>query len=184
MAVFRHDPKLSDDVYNDYALVLGHCIHAWNKVQEELVLIFATVADLDHHKAAAIWFAPNSDRVRIEMLVKLTSVSKSIADNAKDKNLLDKLEKLLGRLTKAINQRNDAVHGPCTVVASDRRYEIMPSYFFGNPIAERLKKRDIRQWLKQLCKDAHTIDKELRSWYALYQKDFSAQVIERAINAQ
>jgi hypothetical protein len=130
-----------------YFNAVGRVVHAWNQLQEALGQLFATIVDTDYKVVLAVWYSSKADRAQHEMLIAAINESdddrwpKSQPDGKND------LLWLVNRTRELASKRNEAVHAPIAMVVGEGKLEIVPSYFFGHPLAEGLKGKDLLQEL-------------------------------------
>ena len=130
-----------------YFIAVGRVIHAWNQLQEALGQLFATIVDSDHKVVLAVWYSSKSDRAQHEMLRAAINESDDARWPKSHPSAKDDLSWLLKKAAKLAIQRNEAVHAPIAMVVGEGKLEIVPSYFFGHPLAEGLKGKDLLQEL-------------------------------------
>jgi hypothetical protein len=138
----------SDSVLNatwaPYIVSLGEVAHGWNHLQEEIGKLFCLVSDLSNSMGMSIWHSSKSDRAQRDMLE--GALSARISDeewSEKYPKAVDDIRWLLCRVNGVADQRNDAIHAPCSLGIEGDELEIMPIVFFGNPRARKLCGKDI-----------------------------------------
>jgi hypothetical protein len=125
--------------FEAYTLAVGKVAYAWNYLHEKLGQLFAVVSGAERNVALAIWYSTESDRGQRKML--------EAAVNGTMPSRWEKLPKapadlkwLLGRVNGLAEDRNNAVHAPCSLYigTEDRASEMGAAWVNGNPRAKKL----------------------------------------------
>jgi hypothetical protein len=129
--------------FQPYLLALGYVTLAWNDLQEQLGLLLWALLPGTGAAALAIWNSSKSDRAQRDMLKGVvTAFSES---DVFAKNVVPKIEWLLGKAEHLEIARNDAIHSPLISMqtGSERGVVtiVLPSLFQDNPRAVSLDKR-------------------------------------------
>jgi hypothetical protein len=142
-------PDLSDVgalnlAWAPYIILLGKVAHAWNHLQEGIGRLFCLVSGLCPSIGLAIWHSSKSDRAQREMLEAALSARAADEDWAqKHPKAVEDIRWLLNKTNAVADQRNDAIHAPCSLGIEGRELEIIPIAFYGNPRAKKLRGKDI-----------------------------------------
>ena len=129
--------------FEAYALALGKVAHAWNYLFESLGRLFVPIAGGNPHVATAIWYAPDSDRTKVDMLKEAISTPGQQPfwlpefPAAKD-DILWMIEKV----KNLTDLRNNVIHAPC-VLRTDRDGTAMSASFNGHGRAKKLWGKEI-----------------------------------------
>jgi hypothetical protein len=122
--------------FEAYTLALGKVAHAWNYLHEQLGQLFIVVSGAEGQIALAIWYSTNSDRTQREML--RAAVAATGADRWKAlPKAQEHLKWLLNHADTLAEERNNAIHAPAALYISESP-EMGPSFFYGNPRAQKL----------------------------------------------
>ncbi|MGX1199324.1 hypothetical protein [Parvibaculum sp. MBR-TMA-1.3b-4.2] len=132
--------------YNEYVNALGRVAHSWNNLQEQLAFLFACVTGMDNSVAYAIWYSTNNDRAQREMLRAAVNAKSEYWEHPE--YVGEGLTWLINKANSLADQRNDAIHAPCSMAAGYDGLEIAPFYFYGNPRAMKLKDKDVVRHFK------------------------------------
>jgi hypothetical protein len=134
-------PKQQTKKFKPYATEIGNVIFAWNRLQEELALLFWWFCERRTDEAMlAIWHSVHSDRYQRAMLRALIQAIDSRAFGNRPKAKEDILW-LLGKADYYSNGRNDAVHAPYDFAKTS--HEVQPSHALQNPKALNLKDKNL-----------------------------------------
>jgi len=113
--------------------------HAWNYLHEKLGQLFVVISGADRDIALAIWYSTDSDRTQRSIL------KAAIAASVDRRNELPKasedLKWLLDRADEVAEQRNNAIHAPCSLYVGggeDSSTEMGASFIYGHPRARKL----------------------------------------------
>ena len=129
--------------WEPYVAALGKVAHAWNYLQEALGHLFTQVTGFGSKIPYAIWYSSNNDRTQRQMLRAAIEALPEDHWGSRLPRARDDIIWLIDEADKVANKRNDAIHAPCSITISARGFEITPEYFFGNPRARSLKKKNI-----------------------------------------
>jgi hypothetical protein len=130
--------------FERYTLALGKVVHAWNYLHEKLGQLFVVLSGSDRNIALAIWYSTINDRAQRLMLraaVMASGVNRWPNPSAKDDTIW-----LLDRADELADQRNNAIHAPCSLYiggAKDGGAEMGAAYFNGHPRARKLKNKSL-----------------------------------------
>jgi hypothetical protein len=155
--------------FDAYCLALGKVAHAWNYLFESLGRMFVAVAGGNPHVANAIWYAPDSDRTKVDMLRDAISTPGQTPfwlpefPSAKDDVLW-----LVERVRSLTDLRNSVIHAPC-VLRTDGGGTAMSASFNGHGRAKKL-------WGKEILVEF--------DWCERYTEELSrfCRAMERALN--
>jgi hypothetical protein len=144
--------------WEPYITALGKVAHAWNHLQEELGKLFCEITELSYAMGTAVWHSSKSDRAQRDMLEAALFVRASDEEWAENfPKAVDDIRWLLHRTNGVADQRNDAIHAPCSLGIDGHELEIMPIVFFGNPRAKKLRGKDIMSEFAWYEKSADTL---------------------------
>jgi hypothetical protein len=132
-----------DALYAGYTASVGAVAHAWNHLQEQLAQLFSWVGGRDHQVGLAIWYSMESDRSQQKMLRAAILASKPDYWKGLHPSALEDLMWLVNRATELIEERNNALHAPCSLVISSADSEIRAAIVSGNPRARKLRGKAI-----------------------------------------
>jgi hypothetical protein len=139
--------------FEEYYLAVGKVARAWNTLHESLGQLFVTVSGSDKvwteagaiKVALAIWYSVKSDRAQRDMLRAAFNANSGRWE--KLPKALDDFKWLLDRCDELAEQRNDAVHAPCSIYigSGPNGAEMGPAYFAaGNPRAKNLEAKNLK----------------------------------------
>lgn len=138
------DVSLEDSLnssFEPYANAVGKVAHSWNALQEELAYLFSCVTEMDDSMSRAIWYSTQNDRAQREMLRAALSVRAEFWEHPQQ--VAKDIVWLIDRANALADQRNDAIHAPCSIMLGDDGFEVTPAYFYGNPRAQKLRDKDL-----------------------------------------
>ena len=134
--------KESWDAVQAYVSAVGTVAHDWNRLHEELGKLFVITLRARSHKiAAAIWYAPYSDRLQRDLLMAVIDACdirlfEKFPPSAKA-DLIDFMRKINSLSTK----RDDVVHGPVLFDDETGRPQIIADYLTDHRRAKALARR-------------------------------------------
>jgi hypothetical protein len=135
-----------------YAAAVGRVAHAWNYLQERLAQIFVSVTAADRSIALAIWYSTENDRAQRKMLEAAITVSPGDRWKLVSSEVKNDLKWLLDRANELAEERNNAIHAPCSLVIADNTPVIGAPYYAANPRARKLIGRTLLtefEWCEQ-----------------------------------
>lgn len=151
--------------FDAYCLALGKVAHAWNYLFETLGQLFVIAAGGNPHVANAIWYAPDSDRTKVDMLKAAISSPGQTSwwlpefPTAKEDVLW-----LLQRVQSLTDMRNNVIHAPC-ILLTDARGTAMAASFNGHERAKKLWGKEIlvefdwcERWTEELTRFARAME--------------------------
>jgi hypothetical protein len=127
--------------FEAYTLVVDKVSYAWNYLHEKLGRLFVVISGADRNIALAIWYSTDNDRAQRKMLraaIAATKVERWKTLPKAEENL----KWLLDRLDKVSDDRNNAIHAPCSLYiggTEDGGSEMGASFFHGHPRAKNLQ---------------------------------------------
>jgi hypothetical protein len=143
-----------------YIRAAGEVVNAWNRLQETLKDVFATITKMPRDMAFAIWHSSRSDSLQRDML---RAAIAATGDNEpwviRLPNAKSDLLLLLQKAGKIGEIRNDAIHAPVSLALDGGKLIIIPFYFNGNPRAKNLQNKDIVAEFER-CRDEAYVLKE------------------------
>jgi hypothetical protein len=122
-----------------YTLAVGKVAHARNYLHEKLGQLFVVVSGADRGIALAIWYSTDSDRAQRWMLRAAAMACGS--DRWPNPAAKDDTIWLLDRADSLAEQRNNAIHAPCSLFVGGEKEggsEMGASFFYGHPRARKL----------------------------------------------
>jgi len=124
----------------EYVTALGRVAHSWNHLHEALGSLFAFVLSKPIKTVAPIWYSTNNDRAQREMLRAAIAKSEVLNDSQR-KDIIW----LLNATDRLANQRNSAIHAPCSFAIHEPTQTIVlhAHFYHGNPRADDLLGKDI-----------------------------------------
>jgi hypothetical protein len=131
--------------FEAYTLALGKVAHAWNYLHEKLGQLFVVISGADRNIALAIWYSTDSDRVQRGMLRAAVAATSGDRWNALPK-AHEHLKWLLDRADEVAEQRNNAIHAPCSLYIGGGEAgsaEMGASFFHGHPRARKLQGKKV-----------------------------------------
>lgn len=145
------DKKIVDSIVGakiePYFQAVGRVAHAWNQLQEALGQTLAEVVGSNHKVILAIWYSSKSDRSQHDMLRAAIKESGDDRWVRTRETARDDLLWLVNKASELAHKRNEAIHAPIGMIVDGDSLTIIPSYFFGHPLAEGLRNKDILQEL-------------------------------------
>ena len=136
-----------DAAFEPYIKAAGEVVNAWNKMQEQLNLVFVEVTGMSKDMATSIWHSVRSDSLQRDML--LAAVD-AILQDEDPKKRDTRMERILADLTdlvkhanKLAEDRNNAIHAPVSLAIDNGRLVPHPVHFHGNRLAKRLIGKNI-----------------------------------------
>jgi hypothetical protein len=136
-------PEVVRKHLDPYATEIGHIAISWNRLHENLALLFWHAIG-PGGAPFAIWNTISSDRTQREIL-KAAVEANAFNDRPDSKRISQDVLWLLKQADKLSDQRNDALHGPITTLTDTATGEtrVAPQTFFGNRRAKKLDKKDL-----------------------------------------
>jgi hypothetical protein len=128
--------------FDAYVAAVGKVAYAWNYLHEKLGVLFVAVSGAEREVALANWYSVWSDRGQRAMLR-----SKVNATNSQRSTRLpeaaDDLKWLLDSADDLAEERNNAVHAPCSLYINGSRSEMGAAFFNGHPRARKLMGKEL-----------------------------------------
>jgi hypothetical protein len=128
--------------FEAYVAAVGKVAHAWNYLHEQLGILFVAVSGLERNVGLSIWYSVNSDRAQRDMLKAAVNATNS-ERSTKLPRAPDDLKWLLDRADALAEDRNNAVHAPCSLYLGGNVSEMGASFFNGNPRAKKLMGKEL-----------------------------------------
>lgn len=129
--------------FNAYALALGRATYAWNYLLEQLGLIFVYAVAADRNILEGVWYTPDNDRTKVQML--RATVTHSHADRwlpTLPSAKVD-LDWLCVEAEKIIDDRNNAVHSPVILQSTPGKHEVVAKFMIPYRRARALTGKDL-----------------------------------------
>ena len=122
-----------------YCVAVGLVVYEWNDLHEKLARLFALVREGDRQETLTEWYAIRSDtRQREKLRCAITETTSGRWK--KSPRAPDDLKWLLDRADKLANDRNNAIHAPCSLyLRGDGSYEVMAAVRSANAGTARQK---------------------------------------------
>ena len=150
--------RKQDQMFRPYALEIGKFALEWNRLHENLYLLFSAALGEGENMLLAykVWHSLQSDRAQREMLRAAAQVTfaTDAQKRAYPKALNDTIW-LLDRTQSLANRRNDALHSPFILSFSESTYSVQPDVFFGHPRASSFEGKNVLVQIK--CYRDHAI---------------------------
>jgi hypothetical protein len=128
--------------FKPFAHEIGWIAFEWNRLQEALAELFADAIS-DHQPIAFnVWHSVRSDLTQREML-KAAAAYRAATATSKQKPVWDEVLWLSNEAATLSHKRNDALHVPFVFITHSDKIELLPFYFFGNPKAQKLSKKEL-----------------------------------------
>jgi hypothetical protein len=147
--------------FSPVALEIGHLARVWNNLHEEMGKIFCQmISPVSISLPLAVWHSPTSDRVQRGLLS--SALGPWAVDNPKVSALVKKgIKWIIDETEKLSGKRNDALHVPLNILMNTSTFvfRVEPAYFYGHPMAERLKNKDVQTEFKLYRLQAECIRK-------------------------
>jgi hypothetical protein len=132
-------------VFRPLAIELGWLVYEWNRLQEALAELFATIVTPNNVRVGfAIWHELTNERAQRDIL-RAAIDARQLLETPKPR-AYDDIAWILKQLDALAGRRNDAVHAPLVFINSfgaEEQIEILPMHFFGNPRAKQLKDKSL-----------------------------------------
>jgi hypothetical protein len=141
--------------FEAYTNALGRATYAWNFLLERLAALFAVVVDADRAVTLAVWYAVNDDRTKISMLKAAVDALPHTKWPAQPTSLAD-LAWLAERAKDLADARNNAVHGPTTLLGTPDGHEMAAHPLSGHVRAKNLRGKDLLvefDWLERWAEE-------------------------------
>jgi hypothetical protein len=128
--------------FDAYVAAVGKVAYAWNYLHEQLGILFVAVSGTEREVALANWYSVRSDRAQRAMLrakVKAINLerSKTLPEAPDD------LIWLLDCADELAEDRNNAVHAPCSLYINGSGSEMGAAFFNGHPRARKLMGKEL-----------------------------------------
>lgn len=141
MAVVRMPTEAEEKLaFDAYCLLLGRVAYAWNYLFERLGRLFRVASKCDHQIADAIWYAPDSDRVKMaifEAVVKASPLKER--DGQTNKDILWLIE----RVNNLTDARNNIIHAPSVLTIDAEGGRMEASRFSKHARAKKLSDKQV-----------------------------------------
>jgi hypothetical protein len=129
--------------FEAYVAAVGKVAHAWNYLHEKLGTLFVVVSGAEKEVVAlAIWYSVKSDRAQRDMLRAAVNATNSERSERMPR-AADDLKWLLDRANELAEERNNAVHAPCSLYIGGSGSEMGAAFFNGNPRAKNLMGKEL-----------------------------------------
>jgi hypothetical protein len=129
--------------FEAYVAAVGKVAYAWNSLHEQLGILFVAVSGLEREVALANWYSVWSDRAQRAMLRAKVNATKSERSKRLLEALDDDLIWLLDCADDLADDRNNAVHAPCSLYVSGSGSELGAAFFNGHPRARKLMGKEL-----------------------------------------
>jgi hypothetical protein len=118
--------------FDAYVAAVGRVAHAWNYLHERLGVLFVTVSGMERNVALSIWYSVKSDLAQRAMLRAALEATNSERSKRLPKASND-LKWLLDRADALAEDRNNAVHAPCSLYLGGSVSERGPRFSMETP---------------------------------------------------
>jgi len=149
-------PAIRTSAFEPYVAAVGRLNYAWNNLHETLSKLFVAIASPTlPNIILSVWHSTRSDRGQRDMLLAALVASPEDRWSPRLPGPRNALIWLVQRVDELAESRNDAVHTPCSVYASqDGEAEVAAAFFSANPRARKLtgkKLIDEFLWCEEYC---------------------------------
>jgi TorA maturation chaperone TorD len=128
--------------FEAYVAAVGKVAYEWNALHEQLGILFVAVSGAEREVALANWYSVWSDRCQRAMLRAKVNATNS-ERSKKRPEAPDDLMWLLDRADELAEDRNNAVHAPCSLYISGSGSEMGAAFFNGQPRARKLMGKEL-----------------------------------------
>jgi len=142
----ENEDKKWRDIYGPVATELGHAVIAWNRMHDNLGLLFTQVLGLKAKEptkmlaALAVWHSSDNDRIMREALLEAAAARFS----GRRKAIFEDIKWLVDRARSLAADRNTAVHALFKIIEeSDGSFKVVPDADSGHPKSLKLKNADL-----------------------------------------
>ena len=133
-----------DEAEDAYVAAVGSVAFAWNTLHEQLGALFVAVSGMERKVALTKWYSIRSDLHKRAMLRDRRSRAAGLSGCTKRlPKAPEDLKWLLDRAHDLAEDRNNAVHAPCSLLISESGSEMVAAFFDGNPLAKRLMGKEL-----------------------------------------
>ena len=140
------EPTPPQDAFEAYAKAVGSVVYEWNYLHEELGRLFVIVRSEDRGLLLAKWWSCETDKRQRKMLKDAVTNAPKVRWKKLPKAFND-LNWLLDRAEELAEDRNNAVHAPCSpYLNADGSTEVKAAYLSAHqrhPRAEKLMGKDL-----------------------------------------
>jgi hypothetical protein len=120
------------EAFDAYVAAVGKVAYAWNYLHEKLGVLFVAVSGAEREVALANWYSVWSDRGQRAMLRAKVNATNSERSKTRPE-AFDDLIWLLDRADELAEDRNNAVHAPCSLYISGSGSEMGAAFSMGTP---------------------------------------------------
>jgi hypothetical protein len=142
--------------FTPYIVAVGEVVNSWNKLQEQLNLVFVAISGMPKDMATSIWHSLRSDSLQRDML--LAAIA-AIPQDGRLAIILSNLTTLVKHANELAPDRNNAIHAPVSLALDNGKLVPFPVHFHGNRLAKRLLDKNIILEFNR-CRDEANVLKE------------------------
>jgi hypothetical protein len=128
--------------FDAYVAAVGKVAYAWNYLHEQLGILFVAVSGAEKEVALANWYSVWSDRGQRDMLRAKVNATNAARSKTRPQ-APDDLIWLLDCADDLADDRNNAVHAPCSLYISGSGSEMGAAFYNGHPRARKLMGKDL-----------------------------------------
>lgn len=129
---------LSDERKLEVASAIGKVTLAWNKLQESLAFLFASILHNHEGTALAVWHSQNSDLAQRNMI---RAAAQANANELRS-DVMDEIKWLLDSADSLSNRRNDTIHTHFSLGIEGSEIVYLPDEWSGSKHAKNLQGKD------------------------------------------
>jgi hypothetical protein len=126
--------------FTPYIVAAGEVVNSWNKLQEQLNLVFAAITGMPKDMATSIWHSLRSDSLQRDML--LAAIA-AVPHDGRLAIILSNLIALVKHANALAQDRNNAIHAPVSLAIGNGKLVPFPVHFHGDRLAKRLLGKNI-----------------------------------------
>jgi hypothetical protein len=142
--------------FTPYIVAAGEVVNSWNKLQEQLNLVFAAITGMPKDMATSIWHSLRSDSLQRDML--LAAIA-AVPHDGRLAIILSNLIALVKHANALAQDRNNAIHAPVSLAIGNGKLVPFPVHFHGDRLAKRLLGKNIILEFNR-CRDETNVLKE------------------------
>ncbi len=156
--------------FGEYLIAVGRVAHEWNYLQELLGKLFASVISGSHDIILlAVWYSEQNDRAQRRLLRAAINAEALQTHKSAPPSATEDILWVLEEADKLGARRDEALHAPFAIrLEEGGSPDVIAAYFQGNPLARRLKGKDIMS------------DLALSAWRAAQLRSY-VEAIDRAL---
>ena len=129
---------ISDERKLEVASAIGKVTLAWNKLQESLALLFASIFRHNGEAALAVWHSQKNDLAQRNMIRAAAQAN----ENELRSDVIDEIKWLLDRADSLSIRRNDTIHTHFSLRIEGSKIAYLPDEWSGSKHAKNLQGKD------------------------------------------